>query len=110
MTEAREPVTILKRSASIPLIANIPHSSTGIPSSVRKSFVLDDDELEEELLKMTDWYVDDLFSCVFERDVVTVVYNYSRLVVDPERFADDEQEEMASRVSGVTQNRPVRVT
>ena len=97
----REPVTILKRSVSIPLIANIPHSSTFIPESVRDTLVLDDQELQAELLRMTDWYVDELFSCVAELGGVTVIYNCSRLVVDPERFEDDKKEAMATKGQGV---------
>jgi N-formylglutamate amidohydrolase len=83
------------------LIANIPHSSTYIPPSIRKSFVLNDDQLEVELLRMTDWFVDALFSEVLEVGGISVIYNCSRLAVDPERFEDDEKEEMASKGMGV---------
>jgi len=101
VSEVKGPVTILKRSVSTPVIASIPHSSTFIPDSVRDTLVLDDQDLQTELLKMTDWYVDELFSCVTEFGGVTVVYNHSRLVVDPERFEDDSKEKMASKGQGV---------
>lgn len=83
------------------MIANLPHSSTHIPTSIRKSFVLDDNELEVELLKMTDWYVDQLFSCLNDIGGISVIYNISRLVLDPERFEDDEDEDMADVGMGV---------
>ena len=41
---------------------------------------------------MTDWYTDELFDFGFGD---RLVYPVSRLVCDPERFRDDEREEMA---------------
>ena len=52
--------TVVKGSVGTPLIANIPHSSTHMPSSMRPTFILNDNDLEMELLRMTDWYVDDI--------------------------------------------------
>ena len=96
-----EPFSIIKKSVSVPLIANIPHSSIYIPPLMKRSFVLNDDDLKNELLKMTDRYIDELFSCVHDIGGVSVIYNYSRLVVDPERFEDDEKEVMSSKGMGV---------
>ena len=100
-TEGKTVFSVLKRSVSMPLVANIPHSSTLIPVLVRDTLVLDDQELRAEILKMTDRYVDELFSSVDDLGGITVVYNHSRLVVDPERFEDDDDEVMASRGQGV---------
>jgi len=97
----RDVFNVERGSKAIPLLANIPHSSTHIPFSIRESFVISDDELKAELLKMTDWFVDELFSEVPENGGTSVVYNCSRLVVDPERFEDDEREVMSSRGMGV---------
>ena len=97
----KELFSIIKRSATVPLIANIPHSSIYIPPLMKRSFVLNDDDLKNELLKMTDRYIDELFSCVHDIGGVSVIYNYSRLVVDPERFEDDEKEVMSSKGMGV---------
>ena len=61
---------------------------------------------------MTDACTDELFSTQHER-VERVVYPVSRLVLDPERFTDDEKEPMAARGMGViyqktSQGRPLR--
>jgi N-formylglutamate deformylase len=87
--------------ARAPLLANVPHSSTLIPSWVRMPLLLTDHELEAELLRMTDRYVDELFGGVEAIGGTSVVYRYSRLVVDPERFEDEEKEIMVSVGMGV---------
>ena len=42
------------------LILHIPHASENIP--FKKGFVIDDTKIKEEILKLTDWFTDDLFS------------------------------------------------
>lgn len=85
----------------IPLIVHVPHSSTHIPDPVRQSFLLDTESLCRELLRMTDWYTDHLFSRVIEVGGAMFVNRTSRLVVDPERFRRDADEVMAARGMGV---------
>ncbi len=68
---------------------------------MKDSFLLSDDELQDEILRLTDRYTDEIFSCVAELGGISVVYNYSRLVLDPERFRDDKKEVMASMGMGV---------
>jgi len=102
-----------KKIDKIPLVANIPHSSTCIPEHNRTSFLLNDDELHQELLRMTDRYTDELFSRVSTIGGTCFVYGVSRLVVDPERFEDDEDEDMAKKGMGViytksSDGRPLR--
>ena len=82
-----------------PIIFHIPHSATRIPDDVRKQFILSDEELEKEILRMTDWHTDDLFGGF--GDVVKIVFPVSRLVVDPERFTDDDLEAMSLKGMGV---------
>ena len=80
------------------MILNIPHASKKIPADIRKQLVLSDTELAEELLRMTDSYTDELFDfSIAQRRVFPV----SRLVIDPERFVDDEKELMSSVGMGV---------
>ncbi len=99
-------------SQSYPVVLHIPHASTEIPTSVRETFVLTDAELKTELLLMTDRYCDDLFD-LSDCAASIVTFPVSRLVVDPERFADDAQEPMAARGMGVvythtSDGRPLR--
>ena len=86
--------------AKLPLLAHVPHSSTRIPPDQRKNLTISDAALSLEILKMTDWFVDELFSCVPEKGGIAVIYEISRLVVDPERFEDDRKEIMASKDMG----------
>ena len=81
------------------IILHIPHSSTHIPEEYRYQFTLSDDELERENLRITDHFTDDLFSGL-QGQYKKVVAPVSRLLVDMERFADDEQEPMAIKGVG----------
>lgn len=95
------PFKIKKPKVTIPLLVHIPHSSTYIPPEMKVKFLLSDDDLQKELLRMTDRYTDEIFSCVAELGGISIKYNYSRLVLDPERFRDDGKEKMACRGIGV---------
>jgi len=96
---------ITKGEIRVPVIAHVPHGSTFIPEDVRCSIVLSDGDLEEELLLMTDRYTPELFESVVSLGGLALVNNYSRLVVDPERFEDDEKEQMSSKGMGVIYTR-----
>jgi len=89
-----------RRISSFPIILHIPHSSKAIPRKIRETFLLSDDELNKELICMTDAYTDELFTKGM-RNTHTEVYPVSRLVVDPERFIDDNKEPMSERGMGV---------
>ncbi len=52
--------------------------------------LLSDTELEGELLRMTDRYTDTLFD-ISTIDVRSILFPVSRLLVDPERFEDDDE-------------------
>jgi N-formylglutamate amidohydrolase len=74
------------------MILHIPHSIRAIPDEYRDLFVLSDADLSAELLRLSDAYTDELFTYP---EAVPVVFPFSRLLVDVERFPDDEQEPMA---------------
>jgi N-formylglutamate amidohydrolase len=78
------------------LILHIPHSSTNLP--LLEGFLADAETLEKEVLKLTDWYTEDLF-CSNEEEMI--VAEFSRIFCDPERFTDDSQEVMAQYGMGV---------
>ena len=77
------------------VILHIPHSSTYIPESFQ---VLEGISLEQELQRMTDWFTDAIFD--FE-EAEKLIFPYSRLYCDVERFREDKDESMASKGMGV---------
>lgn len=83
-----------------------------IPEEIRENILLSEDELQLEILKMTDWFTDELFD-LSSPQCISIRNPVSRLVVDPERFLDDDREEMASMGMGViythtSDGRPLR--
>ncbi|MEI6697365.1 MAG: N-formylglutamate amidohydrolase [Bacteroidota bacterium] len=78
------------------IILHIPHSSTNIP--FMEGFVVDEKYLAKEMLKLTDWYTDDLF---YSKDDEMIKAEFSRIFCDPERYSDDTQEVMSQYGMGV---------
>lgn len=72
----------------------MPHAGTWIPPDVRADILLDDAELAHELLVMTDHHTDALFGWTVRHGAVALVNQWSRLVLDPERFEDPAREPM----------------
>ncbi|MEE9516620.1 MAG: N-formylglutamate amidohydrolase [Candidatus Adiutricales bacterium] len=87
-----------------PLIVHVPHCSVEIPRDVRAGILLSEQDLRVELIKMTDAFTDEL-SDIDSRFGITIKNRYSRLVVDPERFRNDEDEIMASMGMGTVYTR-----
>ncbi len=94
------------------VVLHVPHHSKYIPPALRGQFLLNDDQLTQELILMTDEGCKELFNhhCENARLVQTKV---SRLVVDVERFTDDRKEKMAEVGMGVihtktAHNQPLR--
>ncbi|NIR02132.1 MAG: hypothetical protein GTN78_18380, partial [Gemmatimonadales bacterium] len=85
------------------VIIHIPHASSAIPEGEARRLVPTGEGLRRELLKMTDWYADDLFELGSQAS--RLVFPFSRLVVDPERFVDDGAEPMAARGMGAIYTR-----
>ena len=92
-------------STSMGMIFHIPHASLEIPSDARRSLAVSNDELRFELLKMTDRYTDEIFGAVADQNDVTIQFPVSRLIIDPERFVDDDAEQMSRRGMGVCYTR-----
>jgi len=90
------------------MILHIPHSSTKLPKDF---YVFEGVSLEKELQRMTDWHTDELFSY---DNAKRVVFPYSRLYCDVERFRDDSDEYMSTKGMGVcysqsSYGKPLRV-
>ncbi len=74
-----------------PVIIHVPHSSFHIPQEYRNQFIISDRELEHEIEVMTDHYTDEMV--FWYKNVIR--FDYSRLLVDVERFWDDKDEPMS---------------
>lgn len=79
------------------LILHIPHSSTNFP--FMDGFISDDYKIKQEIVKLTDWYTDELFYSEHDTMIVTP---FSRLFCDVERFKRDEDEIMSKVGMGAT--------
>ena len=79
-------------------VIHIPHASKLIPDSCRDQFIISDQELKLEKAKLTDHFTDSMVAGV---QAAKVVFPYSRLLVDVERFADDDLEPMSQLGMGV---------
>ena len=83
------------------MIFHIPHNSTTIPDKIRNQFYLTDKELDKEILLMTDHLTLDLFKSAASDNDVILEFPVSRIVLDPERFLDDQKEVMNKVGMGV---------
>jgi len=83
------------------VILHIPHSSTRLALA---DFTWDElfcrsrKEIKQDLFRSTDWFTNDLFDGIICK---RVVFPYSRLLVDVERFVDNAREPMAAEGRGV---------
>ncbi len=82
------------------LLLHIPHAATAIPQAALAHYKLSPEALRQEQLKLTDWFTDELFTNG-SQDERAIIFPFSRLFVDVERFANDADEPMAARGMGV---------
>ncbi len=78
------------------LILHIPHSSVNIP--LLDGYIQDADKIQNELIKLTDWYTDELF---YSGTDIMVKATFSRVFCDVERFENDQDEIMSKVGMGV---------
>lgn len=90
---------------SSPIVVHVPHSATDMPADVRGQLLLDDDDLAEELRRMTDHRTDRLARHVGQHGATRMINRWSRLAVDPERFLDHADEEMEAVGMGAVYTR-----
>jgi len=93
-------LSVINPDPTIAVVANIPHSSSFIPTHIRNQFVISDEDLQEENRQLVDWFTDDLYSPIVRSGGCALHHNVSRFVLDPERFEDDALECMAARGMG----------
>jgi N-formylglutamate deformylase len=92
---------IAPKGPRLPVVAHMPHASVRIPASVKAEILIDEDDLKAELVRLTDWYTDDLFAPLADHGATLFVNRLSRFVFDPERFLDESAEPTAARGQGV---------
>ena len=78
------------------LILHIPHSSVNI--LILDGYIQDDYKIHNELIKLTDWYTDELF---YSESDSMIIAPFSRIFCDVERFENDEDEIMSKVGMGV---------
>lgn len=78
------------------LVLHIPHSSIEIP--LLDGYISNQEQINQEIIKLTDWYTDDLFDSDHDDKIIAP---FSRLFCDVERFSDDKLEIMAKVGMGV---------
>jgi len=89
----------------IPLIIHVPHASDFIPPEYRDQFILSDADLADQHRKMVDHHVDKLMAMARDMGATLFVNGVSRLVMDPERFLNEDQEPMATHGLGAVYTR-----
>lgn len=77
------------------LIFHIPHSSLHIPKKYLTDFLLNHEALEAEKIRMTDSFTNELFLGCIEPNDTELVFPVSRLLIDVERFSEDQDEAMS---------------
>jgi len=94
------------------MILHVPHDSTYIPEEERGRYLLTETELAEEVRRMTDHRTYALVEGALPPEQV-IRAGVSRLVVDVERFIEDDREPMSKKGMGViyektSDGRPLR--
>ena len=96
-------------------LIHLPHSGTDIPSQFMNDYLLPTDELTNDIYQYCDLYTDELFDDLFKL-FGGVKSKYSRLFFDPERFGDDEAEDMYKKhrlgwfyENAILEKKPLRI-
>ena len=84
-----------------PVLIHLPHDATEIPPAELGDFLVSDEALGRELLRLTDRHTAELYAADADPEDILRA-EVSRLVVDVERFADDRQERCAAFGMGAT--------
>lgn len=81
------------------IILHIPHSSKKLPIELFNQYT-NTWEFRETIYELTDVYVDELFDIDSDK-FNKVIFQYTRLYCDVERFLDDSKEHMSEKGMGV---------
>jgi N-formylglutamate amidohydrolase len=84
-----------------PVLVHIPHASVAISEQDFGDYLRSEEEMSHELIRLTDWYADELFGQFWPLENVAQ-FQHSRLVIDVERFSSDHEEPCARVGMGAT--------
>ena len=85
----------ISHNSNSPIICSIPHAGIKIPAEFQSDYLVSFEELHKEALDMADLYTDELYEELASVSSY-IQSNTSRLVVDIERFPNEEDEPMSS--------------
>lgn len=77
-----------------PIVCNVPHSGAIIPEEFRGDFVLNQNDLDKEVLYMADNFTNSLYGELIYVSS-SIISRISRVVLDIERFQNEEDEPMS---------------
>lgn len=77
-------------------LVHIPHCGTKIPQKYLDDYLIDEEELTKNIYEYADLYTNELFKNLLNYSG-GIENKYSRLFFDPERFFDDDIEEMQKK-------------
>lgn len=84
----------VSKNKNSPIICNVPHSGTVIPEEFRSDFVLTQQDLDKEVLYMADNFTNYLYGELLYVSSY-IISKISRVVLDIERFQNEEDEPMS---------------
>ena len=97
-------------------LVHLPHSGREIPRQYLDDYLLNENELKDNINQYCDLYTDILFEKLF-KTYDGVKNPYSRLFFDPERFGDDTMEDMQKEFglgwfyeNAILEKKPLRTT
>lgn len=97
-------------------LVHLPHCGTTIPEKYLRDYLLDSEELRDNIYEYADLYTDELFGAMY-REFGGVLGSYSRLLFDPERFFNDSLESMHQKFklgwfyeNAILEQKPLRST
>ena len=104
-----------KRDEKRPYVIHLPHCGLEIPAQYMGDYYLNPLELKDNTQQYADLYTDGLFNSLYS-EFGGVKNKYSRLFFDPERFFNDDQEDMSKKGLGwfyekaILEEKPLRHT
>ena len=105
MTDAFFAILPPRGDAPLPILVHLPHVGHAFPDFVRATYVAAPGDVQAMHEQMTDHHARELLEGATARGATVLMNRVSRLVHDPERFADDAREPMSRHGLGMAYTR-----